>query len=75
MTIMEQLPLMQRTNNFLNRYGMKVKYLADRTKNTPKVLSTFVHGKTVLYAPQLQRLTAFMDEWDRRMVGFATLDN
>ena len=75
MTIIEQQPIIKRTQNFIDRYDMKVKYLASKTNIPQNNLSKFISGKAVLYAPQYERLMAFMDEWDRRMVGFAALEN
>lgn len=75
MTIIEQQPIIKRTQNFIDRYDMKVKYLANKTNIPQNNLSKFISGKAILYIPQYERLTAFMDEWDRRMVGFAALEN
>jgi hypothetical protein len=67
--------IVKRTNRFMERYGMKSKYLAQRVHISPSYFSQFLNGRSFLYEPQYDRLTNFLNEWDRRMVGFDALEN
>ena len=67
--------MMQRTAKFIERYGLKTSWLAEKTRIPKNYFSRFLNSHVPLYDPQYNRLVAFMDEWDRRMVGFTTLDN
>lgn len=73
--LIEQQPMMQRTAKFIERYGLKTSWLAEKTRIPKNYFSRFLNSHVPLYDPQYNRLVAFMDEWDRRMVGFTTLDN
>lgn len=73
--LIEQQSMMQRTAKFIERYGLKTSWLAQKARIPKNYLSRFLNGHVSLYEPQYNRLVAFMDEWDRRMVGFTTLDN
>lgn len=74
-TLLDQQPTMLRTKKFLNKYGMKSSYLAKKSRIPVSYLSRFINSHIPLYEPQHERLTKFMNEWDRRMVGFAALDD
>lgn len=71
--ILSQVPLMERTNNFIKKYGLKVLWVADKTNIPNRYLSSWLNGNTVLYAPQLERLTTFLDEYEQCMSGFSYL--
>ena len=73
--LIEQQPMMQRTVKFIEHYGLKTSWLAEKTRIPKNYFSRFINAHVSLYEPQYNRLVAFMDEWDRRMVGFTTLDN
>lgn len=73
--LIEQQPMMQRTAKFIERYGLKTSWLAQKARISKNYLSRFLNSHASLYEPQYNRLAAFMDEWDRRMVGFTALDN
>ena len=73
--LIEQQPMVQRTAKFIERYGLKTLWLAQKTQIPKNYLSRFLNGRVSLYNPQYNRLVAFIDEWDRRMVGFTALDN
>lgn len=73
--LIEQQSMMQRTAKFVERYGLKTSWLAEKTRIPKNYFSRFINNHVPLYDPQYNRLVAFLDEWDRRMVGFTTLDN
>ena len=73
--LIEQQPMMERTAKFIKRYGLKTSWLAQKARIPKNYLSRFLNSHVPLYEPQYNRLVAFMDEWDRRMVGFTALDN
>lgn len=73
-TINAQQPIIKRTMRFIDRYGVKGIWLGERVNVPPKTLSAFLHGKVALSAAQLEQLIDFMDEYDRRMVGFMALE-
>lgn len=69
--ILNQVPLMGRTNNFIKNYGLKVIWVAEKTNIPNRYLSSWLNGNAVLYAPQIERLTAFLDEYEKCMAGFS----
>lgn len=73
--IIAQEPILKRTKRFIEKYGVKNIWLAEHVKIPAKTFSTFYNGRYALSAPQLERLIAFLDEYERRMVGFLALEN
>lgn len=73
--LIEQQPMMQRTAKFIERYGLKNSWVAQKARIPKNYFSGFVNGHVPLYEPQYNRLVAFMDEYEKRMVGFTALDN
>jgi len=69
--ILNQVPLMERTNNFIKSYGLKVLWIAEKTNIPNRYLSSWLNGNAILYAPQLERLTAFLNEYEQCMSGFS----
>ena len=68
-TIYDQLSLINRTKETIKKYGIKVVWLAEQTNISKRCLSSFLNEKMVLYVPQERRLTAFLNEYDKRMNG------
>jgi len=75
MTIQEQEPLIKRTNNFIKKFGMSKRWLASKVNITEQKFSYFCNSRFALSAKQHNRLVAFLDEFERRMVGFDALEN
>ncbi len=75
MTIQEQEPLIRRTNNFIKKYGMSKRWLAAKTGITEQKFSYFCNSRFALSVNQHSRLVAFLDEFERRMVGFDALED
>lgn len=73
--LMEQSRLAQRTKRFLEKYGMKAAWLAEKINVQKSYFSTFLTGHAALYDPQVERLTEFLNEWEKRMVGFDAVEN
>lgn len=65
-----QQQTMSRTQNFLQQYGMKKSWLAEKLSIPNSVLSAFINEKAVLSTPQHDRLLAFMAKWDTCMEKF-----
>lgn len=74
-TVLKQYPLMLRTNNFIKKYGVKISWIAEKLNINNKFLSAFINGKYVLEELQYNKLISFLDEYDKRMIGFMTLEN
>lgn len=75
MTIQQQEPLIKRTNDFIKKYGVSKKWLAEKTGITAQKFSYFCNSRFALSASQHDRLVAFLDEYQRRMVGFNAVEN
>lgn len=75
MTIQDQEYLINRTNKFIEKYGISKKWLASKVSIPVQKLSYFINSRFAISQKQFDRLTAFLDEYDRRMVGFTALDN
>lgn len=69
-----QQQTMSRTQNFLQQYGMKKSWLAEKLSIPNSVLSAFINEKAVLSTPQHDRLLAFMVKWDTCMEKFNEQD-
>ena len=74
-TVLKQYPLMLRTNNIIKKYGVKISWIAEKLNINNKFLSAFINGKYVLEELQYNKLISFLDEYDKRMIGFMTLEN
>lgn len=75
MTIQDQEYLINRTNRFIEKYGISKKWLASKVNIPVQKLSYFLNSRFAIPQKQHDRLTAFLDEYERRMVGFAALEN
>lgn len=75
MTIQEQSYLIERTNSFIEKYGVSRKWLALKVNIREKDFSGFINQRHAISKNQKERLTTFLDEYDRRMVDFAELEN
>ena len=62
----EQCQVATRTRAFFDAWGLKRKYVASVCMLTESTLSKFLSCERTLSAPQLARLTAYMDEYERR---------
>ena len=62
----EQEALANRTKDFLNKWGLKAKYVAEVCDVSPKVLSQFMNHKLALSNSQKNRLICFVTEYERR---------
>lgn len=75
MTIQQQEPLIKRTNDFIKKYGVSKKWLAEKAGITVQKFSYFCNSRFALSANQYDHLVAFLDEYQRRMVGFDAVEN
>lgn len=70
-TIIAQIPMMERTKAFVEQYGLKVKWIAEKTDIPVRRLSCWINGNELLYANQFERLKDFLDEYESRMKNFS----
>ena len=73
-TIQDQQYLINRTNRFMEKYGCSKKWLASKVGIAVRNLSYFCNSRFAIPEKQHNRLVEFMDEYDRRMVGFVALE-
>ena len=73
-TIIDQLPLIARTNKTINDYGLKINWIADMTHISPRHIGSFVNQRLALTVPETERLTKFLDEYENRMHGFQEVE-
>ncbi len=69
MTAMEQSKHMKATNQFLERWGLKQKYVACVCKISETDFSKFLNGKMALSEKQLNRLLTYETDYIRRNSG------
>lgn len=73
-TIQDQQYLINRTNRFMEKYGCSKKWLSSKVGIAVRNLSYFCNSRFAIPENQYDRLAAFMDEYDRRMVGLVALE-
>jgi len=74
-SISEQVSLMDRLNSFINKYGVKLYWIAEKN-NIPKAhLGNFLNAKSILDDWEYQELVQFVDEYEFRMKNFKKIDN
>ena len=66
MTIMEQYEFAKQTKDFLTRWGLKQKFVAETCSIPETVFSGFLNGKQALSSNQLIRVIEYTDEYVRR---------
>lgn len=66
-TIYNQIPMMTRTQKFIEKYGCKVKWIAEKTGIPYRRLSCWINGNELLYAHQFERMKDFLDEYEQCM--------
>lgn len=62
----EQRNVVERARVFFDTWGLKRKHVASVCKMTESVLSKFLSCQITLSNPQLARLTAYMEDYERR---------
>ena len=73
MTIQEQSYLIDRTNSFIEKYGVSRKWLALKVRIREKDFSGFINQRLAISKNQKERLTAFLDEYEECMSTFSQL--
>lgn len=61
-----QRPAADRAKKFLMTWGLKQKYVAAVCQIPAPVFSDFLNARLALSPAQLQRVIAYMDDYDRR---------
>lgn len=69
--IIDQIPMMEYTKSFVKKYGLKVKWIAEKTDIPVRRLSCWINGNELLYANQFERLKDFLDEYEACMKNFS----
>ncbi len=69
MTAMEQYRHMKATQKFLEKWGLKQKYVASVCKISETDISKFLNGKMALSEKQLDRLLTYETDYIRRNSG------
>lgn len=75
MTIQQQTNLIERTNSFIEKFGVSRKWLASKVSIREKDFSGFINQRIAISKNQSERLELFLDEYERRMVGFDAVEN
>lgn len=55
----------QRLNDYINNYGVRVKFIAEKANISKVMLSYFKNGKKDLSLKTLERLIQFLDKYER----------
>lgn len=74
MTIQQQTNLIERTNNFIEKFGVSRKWLASKVSIREKDFSGFINQRIAISKNQSERLQMFLNEYEQRMVGFVALE-
>lgn len=61
-----QTALADKTREFLDRWGLKAKYVAGVCNISPKVLSLFMNYRLTLSKIQVSRLENYITDYERR---------
>lgn len=69
-TVYEQIPFVGEVKKFVEKYGLKISWLAKQVNISNGSLSEFINMKSILYQPQKERLEKFISEFEKRMNGF-----
>lgn len=75
MTIQQQTNLIERTNSFIEKFGVSRKWLASKVNIREKDFSGFINQRIAISKNQSERLEMFLNEYERRMVGFDAVEN
>lgn len=65
----EQIAVMKRLNDFLERRGLRAKFLAQQVGISEASLYGFKSGCKLLTQKQLQKLRDFIEDYDRKLDG------
>lgn len=65
----EQLSMMQRVNDFLERRGLRANYVARQVGIGERTFYCFKSGHRLLTQTQLRKIGKFMDDYDKRLDG------
>lgn len=66
MTILEQYSAAEKTKAFLTRWGLKSKFVAEACQIPETAFSKFLNNKAALTDKQVERITAYVDDYVRR---------
>ena len=65
----EQVAVMKQLNSFLERRGLRANFLAQQVGISEASLYSFKRGYKLLTQRQLEKLTDFIQEYDRKLDG------
>lgn len=66
-SVIDQIPTMKRAKNFVKKYGVKCKWISEKTDIPSCRLSAWMNGNELLYAHQFERMKDFLDEYEQCM--------
>lgn len=72
-TIKQQEELMERTKEFVEKYGISKKWLAAKVGISVRDFSYFINSRFAIPQCQYDRLLSFVDEWEKCMSTFSQL--
>lgn len=72
-TIQQQEKLMQRTKEFVAKYGISKKWLASKVGISVRDFSMFINSRFAITQHQYDKLLGFVDEWEQCMSTFSQL--
>jgi len=65
----EQIAMMEKLNNFLERRGLRANFVAQQVGIGEASLYCFKSGHKLLTQRQLQRIRDYIEDYDQRMDG------
>lgn len=66
MTMIEQYAIAEEVKVFLSKWGLKRKFVAEVCQIPETVFSKFLNNKVVLSSKQIERVTAYIEDYIRR---------
>lgn len=66
MTLIEQAKTVEYTRAFLNKWGLKQKYVAQTCLIPEKIFSRFLTGKLALSDNQLARVMEYINDYEQK---------
>lgn len=72
-SVIDQIPTMKRAKCFVKKYGVKRKWISEKTDIPSCRLSAWMNGNELLPHSQHERMKDFLDEYEQLMSGFSYL--
>jgi hypothetical protein len=72
-SVIDQIPTMKRAKNFVKKYGVKCKWISEKTDIPSCRLSAWMNQNELLPHSQHERMKDFLNEYETLMAGFSYL--